>query len=348
MTNSEKVIFVTRQIAAGSDLTDSHYRMLGEAAFANITSILIKRNQKFSREEIEDIAAESIVQYWQYLAGKKNAPPPKPDGYFYTICNNTIYANRVVNQSPEYAGFLRIFSATLKKLENEGKIHSHKERTASSPEKLSRNNRPDDISPEEAASEFESNLLLYEERWTKDRRSELEELILSILTTIPGSISMSELTRCVSERIYIQQNDTVTIFDDEEDDGSTTSPLTQTADTSELAPDQQAEFEEAREQIKNKLHDIADSNITAAKQLKAWRSYRIKGNSMQKVAEEFGYAATSSAESAIKNGRIRALLDEAQLLIADISDEPGLVLYMREIIMVDLDRLIDGLEERLV
>ncbi|GMU87028.1 MAG: hypothetical protein AMXMBFR48_22690 [Ignavibacteriales bacterium] len=348
MTNSDKVIFVTGKMAEGAPLDNNLFNWLFKVALDNVKSILTKRNQKFCQQEIEDLAADSLLNYIDYLNRHRNSPPAQPDGYFYAICRNAIYKNRVVDQSPEYAYFRIQYSSVIKKLEIEGKIFSQKESAASSKDKFGHKMSPDDIPPEEAAVEFTINLLLTEERWTQERKNELEELVLHILKTLPGSISLKELERCVSDRIYIQQNDTVTIFDDHEESENPTTPVDLSEDNSELSSEQQKMFEDVRKQTVEELTKLAYSNKTTVRRLKAWRSRYILENTLETVAKEFNYGGASGAESAVKNRDIRDFLDKVQLLIIEISDEEQLVLSMRKIILDDLDRLIEGLEERLV
>lgn len=340
---------IAKSLSAGGSLSPNDYAILKRFATYCLQSILLNRGQKINRAALGDMIQDSITSFWQHITTHHGEVLDNAAGYIYTVCRSVIYKIKVAQPNKVYDLFRRRFTETIKKLENEGKIHSHKEKRAATPEKLRVSDGIDDISPRSVAAEFDTNLLIKEEQWTTERMLELENLLLYILNRIEGSITVSQLEKCIADRIYIKQDAKISINPTDRASGEN-----EVEDRQEHAvlstlpeeysdPDSDIYFQKFREELEDKIHEIAGSKKVAKKVLKAWHYYNFEEKTFEEVAEKFGYAGASGAETAVKNQCNDILNKYIHNKLDKIALGNKHREIMEEIIMNDLDRIIPGL-----
>lgn len=326
--------------------SDDDYDLLWETAENNLKMILEKNGQKFTLETAEELVPSCITQIYEHLNRNGVDSIQDPGGYYYKICRGVVYQQLYVQRHPEHSYFVKKFDESVKKLETSGKIHSNKERMASNAEKLKILSASDLETLPLLAARFETKLLISEERWNEKRVSELEQLMLFILNNISGSITVNELKKCISERIYITQQDPVSLFEENEfGEQEISAKIVGLSDVSEMSAEENAIFEQAREAIIAKVSEIASKGRSSVKILKAWHAYTILGKTLDETAELFGYAAPSSAEYAVKHKQMKELSRFMSLKLLGVTDDDVLLRIMAGRIFVDLDRIISGLNE---
>lgn len=346
-SEKEEVNRIAKSLSNGVQLSPKDYEILKLFASNSITSILIKRGQKINSDELADMVQNSINSFWQHIDTHRGEVLENAPGYFYTVCQSIIYKIKVAESNKVYALFRRRFIQTVKKLENEQKIHSDKEKRAATPEKLKIPDGADDISHRSAAAEFEVKRLIQEERWTTERMSELEELLLHILNRITGSITMSQLEKCIADRIYLKQDFIITISptgsrsSEDETRDEPAEPTTLPEEYSE--PETDIYFQRFREELEAKIYELAASKKVAKKVLKVWHCYNFQHNTLEEVAEKFGYAGASGAGDAVKNSLIDRLYKYIKTELDKIKADSQTRETMMQIIMNDLDQIIPGL-----
>ncbi len=340
---------IAKSLSAGVQLSPKDYKMLEQFATYCLQSILNNRGQKINRADRMDMIQDSITSFWQHITTHRGEVLENASGYFYTVCQSVIYKIKVAQPNKVYALFRRRFTETIKKLENERKIHSHKEKRAATHEKLRVSDGIDDISPRSVAAEFDINLLIKEDKWTTERMLELENLLLHILNRISGSITVGQLEKCIADRIYIKQDVKISINptdgasgENEEEDRQEQAVLSTLPDEYS-DPDTDIYFQKFREELEEKIYKIADSKKVAKKMLKAWHYYNFEKKTLEEVAEKFGYASASGAEMAVKNQCNDILNKYIHNKLDKIALGNNHREMMEEIIMNDLDRIIPGL-----
>ncbi|MBV6511061.1 MAG: hypothetical protein FMNOHCHN_00540 [Ignavibacteriaceae bacterium] len=348
-SDKEEIARIAKSLSAGGQLTQKDYEIFKLFASDSIKSILFKRGQKINATELEEMIHESITSFWQHIDKNRGVVIENAPGYFYKVCQSIIYKIKVKQPNSVYFNFRSNFIKTLKKLEIEKKILSYKEKRAATSEKLRIPDRSDDISPRSAAAEFEANLLIQEERWTAGRKLELEALMLHILNRITGSITVSQLEKCVADRIYIKQDFKITISPTDSRPAEEDEKIQNTPEDPDQSPEEYFDpdidiyFQKFREDLEAKIYELAGSKKIARKVLKAWHYYTFQDKTLEEVAEKFGYAGASGAEEGVKNQTNQTLMKYIQNKLDKMAPESKHRELMQEIIMNDLDRIIPGL-----